>query len=121
MKCFKHDSTEAVAICARCGRALCSSCVPSPAPARIVCSDDCASALARDEKTLQLLLRKSVQSAKASAFYCYLSGGLSAAGAVAAWYMLPSPFLIFFTAACAVVLTLSGFWYQLGSKKLSSD
>jgi len=121
MKCFKHGSTEAVAICAYCGRALCHECIQAPTAARIVCSDGCAKALARDEKALQLLLHKSAQSARASAFYCYLCGGLSAGAAVAAWYMLPSPFLIYFTAACAVVLFFSGFWYQHGSKSQSLD
>jgi len=64
-----------------------------------------------------MMLQRSAQSARASAFYCYISGGLSAGAAVAAWFMLPSPFLIYFTAACAVVLILSGIWYQRGAKK----
>jgi hypothetical protein len=53
---------------------------------------------------------------KASAFYCYLCGGLSAGAAVAAWFMLPSPFLIYFTGACALVLFAAGFWYGRGAK-----
>ena len=77
----------------------------------MVCSSDCAAASARDAKAIQLLLDKSAQSAKASAFYCYLTGGLSAGAAVAAGFMLPSPFLIYFTAACALVLFAAGFWY----------
>lgn len=115
MKCTKH-SAEAVAVCAYCGRALCLECVPSPKAARITCSPDCAAATARDSQVLQLLLDKSAQSAQASAFYCYLTGGLSAAAAVAAWFMLPSPFLIYFTGACAVVLILSGIWYQRSAR-----
>lgn len=83
----------------------------------MVCSNDCASALAREGKVIQLLLDKSTQSARASAFYCYLTGGLSAAAAVAAWFMLPSPFLIYFTGGCAGVLILSGIWYQRGAKR----
>ena len=117
MKCFKHDSIDAIAVCTCCGRALCRECVQAPLAARIVCSEGCAAALARDEKALQLLLQKSAQSTKASAFYCYLCAALSAGAAVAAWFMLPSPFLIYFTAACAVVLTLSGFWYQRAARK----
>jgi hypothetical protein len=121
MKCFKHDSIDAVAVCACCGRALCRDCVPAPTAARIVCSEGCAAALVGVEKALQLLLQKSAQSAKASAFYCYLCAGLSAGAAMAAWFMLPSPFLIYFTAACAVVLTLSGFWYQRAARKQSVE
>jgi len=63
-----------------------------------------------------MILQRSAQNARASAFYCYVSGGLSAAAAVVAWFMLPSPFLILFTGACAVVLISSGFWYQRGAK-----
>ena len=66
---------------------------------------------------MQMILQRSAQSARASAFYCYVSGGLSAGAAVAAWFMLPSPFLIYFTGACAVVLILSGVWYQRGAGK----
>lgn len=118
MKCFKHK-TDAVAVCVYCGRAMCGECATSPAAPRMVCSTECAAGLARNERVLQLLLQKSVQSLKASAFYCYLCGGLSAAAAAVAWYMLPSTFLILFTGACAVVLVASGVWYTLASRKQS--
>ena len=111
MRCFKHNATEAVAVCIYCGRALCPNCVPSVGAARITCSAECESALARQAQIAQMLLDKSAQSARASALYCYLTGGLSAAAAVAAWFMLPSPFLIYFTAACAVALFAAGFWH----------
>ena len=83
----------------------------------MVCSADCATALVREEQGMQSILQKSVQSLKASAFYCYLCGGLSAGAAIVAWFMLPSPFLILFTGACAVVLFASGIWYTLVSRK----
>jgi hypothetical protein len=114
MKCSIH-SAEAVAVCAYCGRALCSDCIQSPTALRMVCSSDCATALARADQAMQMILERSAQSARASAFYCYVSGGLSAAAAVVAWFMLPSPFLILFTGACAVVLTASGIWYGRGT------
>jgi hypothetical protein len=82
-----------------------------------MCSTECATALARDERAMQSILQKSVQSLKASAFYCYLCGGLSAGAAIVAWFMLPSAFLILFTGACAVVLFASGVWYTLVSRK----
>ena len=116
MKCTKH-SAEAVAVCAFCGRALCSDCIQSPTAPRMVCSNDCATALTRADQAMQMILQRSAQSAQASAFYCYVSGGLSAAAAVVAWFMLPSPFLILFTGACAVVLLLSGIWYSRIGKK----
>jgi Flp pilus assembly protein TadB len=65
---------------------------------------------------MQAILQKSVQGLKASAFYCFLCGALSAGAAVVAWFMLPSLFLILFTGACAAVLFACGTWYVLASK-----
>ena len=121
MKCFKHNATEAVAVCTYCGRALCSDCIQSPTAPRIVCSNDCAAALTHTDQSIEMILQRSAQSARASAFYCYVSGGLSAAAAVVAWFMLPSPFLILFTGACAVVLLVSGIWYGRGAKRQNAD
>jgi len=84
-----------------------------------VCSKECAAALARNDRVLQSLLQRSAQSARASALYCYVSAGLSAAAAVVAWFMLPSPFLIFFAGGCAVVLLASGVYHSRGAKSES--
>ena len=65
---------------------------------------------------MQLLLQKSVQNARASAFYCYLCGGLSLGAAVAAHFLLPLPFLIYFAAASGIVFVLSGIWYGRTAK-----
>jgi hypothetical protein len=83
----------------------------------MVCSGECGEALSRGERGMELILRNSMQSAQASAFYCYLCGALSAGAAVAAWRMLPSPFLIWFTAGCAVALIASGVWYSRIARK----
>jgi hypothetical protein len=119
MKCFKHD-TEAVAVCPYCGRALCAPCASASASAapRLACSEECAKALARNEAVLQLLLQKSRQSARANSVYCYLCGGLSAGGTVAAWYWLPVPLLMWFLAASAVALIISGAWFGRGAGKI---
>lgn len=116
MKCAAHNS-EAVAVCAYCGRALCADCAKPSATQRMVCSDHCAAALTRTDQALELILQKSLQSARASAFYSYLCGGLSAAGAVGAYFYLPVPFLIWFTAGCSVVFIASGIWYGRIAKK----
>jgi hypothetical protein len=87
----------------------------------MVCSSDCATALTRADQAMHMILQRSAQSARASAFYCYVSGGLSAAAAVVAWFVLPSPFLILFTGACAVVLTASGICYGRGAKRQTGD
>ena len=110
MKCVAHKN-EACGICAYCGRALCPECVASSGAARLVCAETCAAALTRNEQALKMILQKSFQSARASAFYSYLCGGLSAAGAVGAYNFLPVPFLIWFTAGCSGVFLASGIWY----------
>jgi hypothetical protein len=110
MRCPSHKA-EAIAICSYCGRAVCDACAHSIEAERISCSEHCATALTRNEIALQTVLQQGKQNAKASAFYCYLCGALSAIAAVTAWFMLPSPFLILFTGGCAVVLTASGVWY----------
>jgi hypothetical protein len=120
VKCAEHK-TEAIAICAYCGRALCADCAKHPETPRMVCSDACVAALSQNDKAMQLLLKKSTQSAQASAFYCYLCGGLSLAAAVGAHFYLPSPFLIFFTAGCGIVFILSGIWYGRMAGKQNSD
>jgi hypothetical protein len=83
----------------------------------MVCSTTCDTTLTKNDKALQLLLRKSLQSAQASAFYSFLCGGLSAAGAVGAHYYLPVPFLIWFTAGCSLVFVASGVWYLRIARK----
>jgi hypothetical protein len=77
----------------------------------MVCSDACGAALTRNDMALQQVLQKSLQSARASAFYSFLCGGLSAAGAVGAHFYLPVPFLVWFTAGCSLVFIASGIWY----------
>ncbi len=66
---------------------------------------------------MALILQKSVQSARASAFYSYLCGALSLAGAAGAWFYLPVPFLVWFTAGCSLVFFASGIWYGRIAKK----
>jgi len=119
MKCFKHDA-EAVAVCPYCGRALCASCASAAVSAapRVACSDECARALARNERALEMLLQKSRQSARANSVYCYLCGALSAGATFAAWHWLPSPLLMWFTGASAFVLIISGAWFGRGAEKL---
>ena len=120
MKCSQHQS-EAVAVCVYCGRALCADCLPAPAGPRLVCSAACAATLARNDQALQLILQKSLQSARASALYSFLCGGLSAAGAVGAAFYLPVPFLVWFTGGCSAVFLTSGVWYLLIARKQKLD
>ena len=118
MKCFQHRESDATGVCAWCGRAVCPECAPAAARQQLTCSSGCADALAMAHETQaqlasasQLLLQKSLQNARASAFYCYLCAGLSAGATVTAWFMLPSPFLMYFTGGCSVALVISGYLY----------
>lgn len=116
MKCTAHQA-EAVAVCCYCGRALCVDCAKPNTTQRLVCSADCATALTRADQAMESILQKSLQSARASAFYSYLCGGLSAAGAVGAYFYLPVPFLVWFTAGCSLVFIASGIWYGRIARK----
>jgi predicted nucleic acid-binding Zn ribbon protein len=117
MKCLAHQA-EAVGVCAYCGRALCAVCAAKVSPAeRLVCSEPCRAALVRNDRAIELILQKSLQSAQASAFYSYLCGGLSAAAAVGAGFYLPVPFLVWFTAGCSLVFIASGIWFGRIAKK----
>jgi hypothetical protein len=116
MKCPVHN-TEATGVCSWCGRAICATCAKPSASGRLVCSDDCAASLLRESKAMDLILQKSLQSARASAFYSFLCGGLSAGGAIGAKFYLPLPFLVWFCAGCAVVFVASGIWYAWIAQK----
>lgn len=116
MKCAMHHS-EAIGVCAWCGRAVCADCGKTSASRRLVCSDDCAAALTREAKGMEAILQKSLQNARASALYSFLCSALSAAGAAGAWYYLPSPFLIWFCVGCAGVFAASGIWFARIARK----
>ncbi|HEV2331234.1 MAG TPA: hypothetical protein VGY56_20830 [Verrucomicrobiae bacterium] len=66
---------------------------------------------------MDLILRKSRQTATASAMYSFLCGILSAGGAVGAWRYLPEPFLIWFCAGCSAVFIVSGVWFAVIARK----
>jgi hypothetical protein len=120
MKCSTHG-TEATAICAYCGRALCPECAKPGVTGRMICSTACDQALSRADKAMDLVLQKSLQNARANAFYFYFCGALSFAGAVGAYFFLPVPLLIWFAAGSGVVFIVSGIWYDRIARKQSPD
>ena len=119
VKCSTHHA-EAIAVCCYCGRAVCADCAKPSDTQRTVCSEKCAASLSRADKAMELILQKRLQNARASAFYSFLCGGLSAGGAVGAWLYLHVPFLIWFCAGCSVVFFSSGIWYVCISRKQKS-
>lgn len=117
MKCLRHD-LEAVGVCAYCGRALCRQCANVSGTARLACDETCAAALGRHEQALEMLVEKSLQSARANSVYYYLCGVLCVGATVAAGYWLPVPFLMWFLGATAVALIISGFWFGRVARKM---
>ncbi len=111
MKCLSHKS-EAVGVCSWCGRGVCPECLPATARPRLVCSTGCEASLTRQERAIQSILQKSLQSLRASAFYCFLCGIISLVAGIVAYYTLPSNFLIGFCGACGIALICSGVWYS---------
>ena len=119
MKCSRHD-LEAIGVCAYCGRALCKQCVPEADTARLTCAEACAPALARHDRALEILLEKSLQSARANSVYYYLCGVLCVGATIAAYYCLPVPFLMWFLGTTAVALIISGAWFGRVGRKMKS-
>jgi hypothetical protein len=117
MKCFNHAGLDAVAHCTFCGKGVCPECARPSASRRLVCSTECSEAIAASERTIKTLFQQGRRNAQASAMYCFLGAVLSGSGAIVAWYMLPSPFLILFVGGCALVLLLSGIWYMRAAGK----
>ncbi len=83
MKCPTHGQ-DAIAICAHCGRAVCPACAPVAASRRTACSEACAQGLAKADRAMDAILRRSVQVVKASAYFCYLVGAVLIAFAIIA-------------------------------------
>src|ERR1019366_5166438 len=107
-------------VCVCCGRALCQECAPKSRSARLTCSSVCAENAKQLKTSIQLLLERSAQNARASAVYCYLSAALSGSATIAAWFWLPSPFLMVFTGGSALVLAAAGFWHGRVARKSAS-
>lgn len=104
-----------------CGRALCRECAPSSSTGPLTCSSVCAEESVQLRISVRLLLDRSAQNARASAVYCYLSAVLSGGAAIAAWFWLPTPFLMAFAGGSALVLAAAGFWHgRVGRRKSST-
>ncbi len=73
MKCSTHN-VEANGVCAYCGRAVCSQCSSLETGQRTACSLACSAALGKEEAVVELILKKNVQGARATAMFCYLLG-----------------------------------------------
>ena len=117
MKCATHN-TEATSVCPRCGKAMCPSCSRFGSAERPACSDACASALVKADKATELVIRKSIQLAKAGAVGCYLFDGVFLAFAPFSLWMLPrlrvAPILL---VVAGVAMIIMGVWYGKAAKQ----
>ena len=117
MKCSAHNA-EANAVCAYCGRALCLDCVRPPSGQRTACSEICATSLTKADAAVELIISKSVQTARAGALTCYLLGGVFIGCGVMAGFMVPFPaFLIAFLGISGVGMLIGGVLYGRVAKK----
>ena len=117
MKCATHNA-EATSVCPRCGKAMCSSCSRFGGTDRPACSDACVSALAKADRAMELVIRKSTQVFKASAVGCYLCGGVFLAFAPFSLWMLPGLRVApIFLAVAGVAVIIMGVTYGKAAKQ----
>ena len=119
MKCTTHN-TEATALCAYCGRALCPECSKPHSNQRMACSAACAAGLTKAAVADDLIVTKTLSTARASALACYFLGALFLACAGVAALMMPVPFLIVFLSISGVGLIVGGAIYGRVTKKQPS-
>lgn len=121
MKCATQQS-EAIAVCAYCGRALCPDCAHESAGRRMICSAECGAALAKGDSVVPLILQKNVQQARAGAFCCYLVGALLIlTGLFGRRFMEIEPLAIFYLLAGGVAMFVSGFFYAKAAKRKAAE
>jgi hypothetical protein len=113
MKCATHKA-EAIGVCAYCGRAICSECVPVPQGTRMSCSEACAHSMSRGEQAIDLILSRSLRSVKAVAQLLYFFGGCFIV--VAVWTVVglhesDMVGLILFGGG-GVIFIAAGVWYR---------
>ena|SRR5437879_3233625 len=112
MKCATHNQ-DATAVCAYCGRALCSSCDQVPSSQRTACSSTCAEALSKGERAVELILSKNVQGARVTAFVLYALGMIFLVVGIMGYLLEPRMLMPNAMAgACGIALIISGFAYH---------
>lgn len=108
MRCKTHDQ-EATAVCAYCGRAICSSCATFPSSHRTACSDICADALSKADRAINLILTKHVQGARITAYLLYVVGIIFLAVAIYGYILYPRMRVTHpMAAACGIALIVFG-------------
>jgi len=68
MRCSRHDF-DAIAVCAYCGGALCSSCDRTDSRRRHICSDSCASFLVEADSVIRMTVERNESGMRACAAF----------------------------------------------------
>ena len=76
MKCFNHDTRDALAICANCGKALCRECAGLFIKEKIVCGQACSQAVSEQADMLTTIRRKILRQSKVGAYTLFSLGGI---------------------------------------------
>ena len=118
MKCFNHETTDAVAICKNCNKAICHACavdVGNGIACRGSCEDEVRAVNAliqRNKSTSQ----KTSYAYQRNAIICALLGAVFAYLSVDAYQSKHSPLLVV-TAGSALIFFLAAFFNYSTSRK----
>jgi hypothetical protein len=86
----------------------------------MACSAACAAALTKAAVADDLIVNKSLLTARASALACYLLGAIFLVCAGVAAVMMPAPFLILFLVISGIGLIIGGVIYSKVTKRQPS-
>jgi hypothetical protein len=99
------------AICAYCGRALCPACERLPSSPRVACSEACATALAKTDRAIDLILSKTIETTRRSGYFLLAIGLMFVAFAVYGCIERPDMRLSNALAVAFAVISLAfGIW-----------
>jgi hypothetical protein len=76
MKCFHHNSADAVGICVNCGKALCKDCTRQTPTQKLVCSIECETTTAAAAKTFALSRRSTASGFNMMAVFLITASGV---------------------------------------------
>jgi hypothetical protein len=115
MKCFTHLQTDAVAVCANCGKALCPSCVTKSDSGKICCSESCLAATSEMEQTWEILKRRSTKGHRINGYFTLGTGCVFGIFAGLSILIKEWP-LVLFLGSTSAIFIVTGFVFLKLSK-----
>jgi|GraSoiStandDraft_42_1057292.scaffolds.fasta_scaffold141526_2 hypothetical protein len=116
MKCATHQQ-DAIVVCAYCGKALCPACERVRSP-RAACSQACADALARSDRAVDSILRRTVETTRRSGYFLLAVGLAFLAMPIYGFNQRPDirpPHVL--AAVMGITLPLFGIWNYFSAKR----